>query len=789
MTTAYRRYHLASHLTVLVGIIANAVAELDALIFLIGATGVGVSYFVFRDRLISPIPRWVANTMLVAALVLMFRAATGELADVVSVIAQYLVYLQLIKLFESRTPRDQAQMLMLSLLVAISAVLTSVTLQVALVLLLYLPLAFWSVVLYQVYAGQLRTHDQRVRAGLANRNHPPSKAFDRLARRTVRRLVGLTMVGVAVTSAAVFFLMPRNIGGGAFGDWQPASYGAATGFNNEVRLGRPGTITESPTVVMEVSFHMRLMNGEINPWRENQTHRLRGAVLDDFDPDSAVWFRSRDADKVGQHGVEVFPGDRFPFTYETDDANVEIRASVRNLTSSELFTLWKPEKFAIPGVRRRLTVSPIDGVARLRNHRGPISYAVLTNPDAPTRVETGQRRTIFERPDNHFASDDSRIRALALEIIGDRVPGFDPDNPRSVLEPEVSERIVDLLTDHLSNNYAYTLDMMIVPDGQDPIETFLFESPAGHCEYFASALAALCRSVWIDARVVTGFVATEYNPENQTYTVRQSHAHAWVEALISRRTGSPSIDGETEPRPFPAEDDDARGDSDPSIIETWKTYDPSPRLSLEAVHRPPGGVFARLGQWFDELQFAWSSNVIGFDRDRQAELLRSDSSGPLGIFDRARSIAENVGSERIPGSVREDLTRSLLSFATLGAVFAVVAGLAVIAKRLVQSLVRRLIASSNPEDAETLRRKRQTRFFDRAQRLLERAGLARPAHLPASVHAHTIERDAPGVANALSRLTDLYYESRYGGRLLTGEELASADKHLEALERELSARR
>lgn len=782
MTTVYRRYHIASHLTVLVGIFANAVAELDALIFLIGATGVAVSYFVFRDRLASPIPRWVANTMLVVALVLMFRAATGELADVVSVIAQYLVYLQLIKLFESRTPRDQAQMLMLSLLVAISAVLTSVTLQVALVLLLYLPLAFWSVVLYQIYAGQLRTHAQRVRAGLAKQHDPPAKGFDRLARRTVRRLVGLTMVGVTATSVAVFFLMPRNIGGGAFGDWQPASYGASTGFNNEVRLGRPGTITESPTVVMEASFHMRLSSGGVNIWRENQTHRLRGAVLDAFDPDSAVWYRSRNADKVGQHAVEVYPGDRFPLTYEIDDANVEVRVSVRNLNSSELFTLWKPQKFAIPGARRRLTVSPVDGVARLRNHRGPISYAVLTNPDASTRVEPGQRPSIFERPDNFFAIDDSRIRGLALEILGDRVPEFNPDEPRSVLEPGVSERIVDLLTDYLSNNYAYTLDMMVVPDGEDPIETFLFERPAGHCEYFASALAALCRSVWVDARVVTGFVATEYNPQSQTYTIRQSHAHAWVEALVDRELASLPVGGESE-RVV------GFGQEYPYFIERWKTYDPSPRLSLEEVHRPPGGVFARLGQWFDELQFAWSSNVIGFDRDRQAELLRSDSSGPFGIFERARSIAENVGSERIPGSVREDLTRSLLSFATLGAICAVVAGLAVIAKRLLQAMLRRLMALRSPVDAEKLRRQRQTRFFDRAMRVLERAGLARPAFLPASVHASMIEPEAPGVARALSRLTDLYYQSRYAGRLLTGDELARAADDLRSLERELSARK
>ncbi|XOV76789.1 MAG: hypothetical protein ACFHWZ_08110 [Phycisphaerales bacterium] len=86
-----------------------------------------------------------------------------------------------------------------------------------------------------------------------------------------------------------------------------------------------------------------------------------------------------------------------------------------------------------------------------------------------------------------------------------------------------------------------------------------------------------------------------------------------------------------------------------------------------------------------------------------------------------------------------------MSFATLGA-SAVVAGLAVIAKRLLQAMLRRLMALRSPVDAERLRRQRQTRFFDRAMRVLERAGLARPAFLPASVHASMIEPEAPGAA-------------------------------------------
>ncbi|MFU8828548.1 MAG: transglutaminase TgpA family protein [Phycisphaerales bacterium] len=789
MNSSYRKFHFASHLMVLLGILANAVAEVDALIFLIGLVGVSVSYVLFRDRLVSPVPRWAINSMLVLALILMFRAATGELEAVVSVVAQYLSYLTLIKMFESRTPRDQAQVIMLSLLVAISAVLTSVTLQVALVLLLYVPVAFWTVVLFQLYSGQMRTHRSRVEAGIAQAALPPAIPLDRTSRRTIRRLVGITLVGVSITSAVVFFLMPRGLGSGAFGDWTPASHGATSGFNNEVRLGRPGTLTENPAVVLDVSFTQLLNDGRSLPYRPNQLHRLRGAVLDDFDHDSAVWYRSSRSEGT-QRPTRVHPASTFPLGYERRGATIEVSVTMRNMQSTELFTLWKPEAIAVPGSRRRITMSPVDGVIRLRNHRGPLSYSVLVAPDAPTRIEESERRTIFERGDeNIFAAEGSRIRALALEIIADRVPEFDASDPRTIRQPGVAERIATMFSDYLSNNYDYTLDMMVLGPDDDPIEAFLFDQPAGHCEYFASALAALCRSVWIDARVITGFVATEYDQASQRYTVRQSHAHAWVEALVERQldvspiTDDP-VDGDEDADQVPT----IMGDfpSGPLYIETWKTYDPSPRMSLQAIHSPPSGVMARARQWFDELQFAWSSNVIGFNRTRQTEILQADSDGPLGLFRAARELAERTRSDRDAGTAREDLIRSILSFASVFAIIIAAAGAGVVLRKLVLAyLAKAKTRGRFADDPARLERERQSRFFRSAMTLLKSRGVARPAHLPASLHAATIEAQTPAAGAAFRTLTSLYYESHYGHRILSDEQMAEAQRALDQLSESL----
>ena len=67
----------------------------------------------------------------------------------------------------------------------------------------------------------------------------------------------------------------------------------------------------------------------------------------------------------------------------------------------------------------------------------------------------------------------------------------------------------------------------------DPIEDFVANNPRGHCEYFAAALALMLRSQGIPARVVLGYRCDEWNGPGKCYQVRQSDAHAWVEAYLA----------------------------------------------------------------------------------------------------------------------------------------------------------------------------------------------------------------------------------------------------------------
>ena len=113
--------------------------------------------------------------------------------------------------------------------------------------------------------------------------------------------------------------------------------------------------------------------------------------------------------------------------------------------------------------------------------------------------------------------------------------------------PRASDRLESLVA-RLERDYTYSLAFERGGkngdgDELDPVLDFLLRDPQGHCEYFASALALLARSVGIPARVVTGYRVVERNPLGDYSIVRERHAHAWVEAHLPGRgwvTADPS---------------------------------------------------------------------------------------------------------------------------------------------------------------------------------------------------------------------------------------------------------
>jgi transglutaminase-like putative cysteine protease len=84
---------------------------------------------------------------------------------------------------------------------------------------------------------------------------------------------------------------------------------------------------------------------------------------------------------------------------------------------------------------------------------------------------------------------------------------------------------------HLQTQYRYTLDLRH-DERLEPIDEFLFVTRSGHCEYFASSMAILLRSLGVPTRSVNGFYGGEWNQYGRYVAIRQGDAHSWVEVYV-----------------------------------------------------------------------------------------------------------------------------------------------------------------------------------------------------------------------------------------------------------------
>jgi transglutaminase-like putative cysteine protease len=137
-------------------------------------------------------------------------------------------------------------------------------------------------------------------------------------------------------------------------------------------------------------------------------------------------------------------------------------------------------------------------VTREPAHQGPLAIA----PDDEA----------FERLLHIPPEIDPRVTELAREIAGDQIPFHR----------------VTRLAGYLRANHSYSL--RFAPQGE-PINDFILNRRAGHCQYFASALVMMSRAAGVPARFVTGFYAHERDGD-QRIVVRDRDAHAWVECWI-----------------------------------------------------------------------------------------------------------------------------------------------------------------------------------------------------------------------------------------------------------------
>ena len=84
----------------------------------------------------------------------------------------------------------------------------------------------------------------------------------------------------------------------------------------------------------------------------------------------------------------------------------------------------------------------------------------------------------------------------------------------------------------LRANITYNELIPPPPANQDPVDWVLFDLREGYCNYYASAMVLMLRSLGVPARMAAGFSQGNWDQAMNAYVVREKEAHTWVEVYF-----------------------------------------------------------------------------------------------------------------------------------------------------------------------------------------------------------------------------------------------------------------
>jgi transglutaminase-like putative cysteine protease len=737
--TLLRQYRVASFLLVLLAIIGFAIAELDFTTLFAGVVLAVLSWYVTEGPRGRTLPAWATNLLTLGALgyaSLDFIGGAG-LVDAMESLGRFLMWLLVIKLFSARGEREEMQRLTIATMLVLVGCLESVTLAFGLLVLAYGAIAAWAAMLHRLNAGA--DEARRVRARAPGFAPPLELAYGRRAAPQFRGLAMTAVLLVFALSVVGFFLFPR------FGRVRLSQLmgESVSGFSDEIDLRRNDRISESRREILSVQW----IDPAGEPVRSARPLLLRGAVLDSYDPALERWVSRRTSASVVAFRT-LADGTDTPLVERVDaDARLPYRArfEVRAVAVEELFSIYAPVGIST-SVPRTISVDP--RTLLLRDASGdrigrPWSYELLVQPmpDAEMLEDLGRgrparRRTGFPLPE---------MNAIAQGILAEveQTMNMPPEPGAEATEAELrthGREVARAVASWMRARFTYTTDLSALPrePGEDPIVTFLTRHRAGHCEYFASGLCAVLRALGIEARIVTGFIAMEYDESGSAYIVRESNAHAWVEV----RTGDYS----------------------------WTAIDATPEDRLLEIQDRNRSIADRFRWIYARLEFLWNSNIVGFDSFSQQDLASRVRSGwREAISERMRSVTQFAESV----VARLSLGQAGGFWFTAVGVFVGAGGLAALIVVVRRRRLRSELDVVRLPAREQRRIERDAAFYAEAVRALARAGLEKPAHLSPRAFADWLAERHGAAAEAFRPIAEEFYRVRYGGHIPSRGEVSA----------------
>lgn len=721
--------------------------------------------WLLRSGRFRPLPRWLAG--LITTLLFIYTAtALWQEAQTraVFVLGQFLVFLQIVKLFEIRGNRDYAQLIVLTVLLVVAAAINSASLIFGIVFIIHIFLTLYVCLLFHL---KLETDQAKAMLGLSEDNVPPEtlRQDQRYLGRSMRRLTMLVSVVSVAMAVVVFLFFPRGTGANVFSPLQSRPSQSLTGFSDEVSFQNIAQITQNTARVA----YVRLLHNN-QPVQGTMPLLLRGRTYNVYTgndtSNGAPWqWRNRDADKRTIM-ANLRPDEERPIAADYSGDTWRQQVTLEPNGSKSLFMLAGPVSFGMNRDRAvyyhahdetlemqdplnlplryevvsRGRLDPILLKGDLRPAAAPRGNAAqpLTLRERAARLLGGQRppRVEDEAPAPAFVS---RLDPLIAETARKpEVSGSDDSGPLAPRRPptaapsELDLQIAQNIESYLRQNFQYTLDLTDVAriSNRDPIAAFLTDFKKGHCEYFAGAMTLMLQSLGIEARLVTGFRCDEYNSWGEGYyIVRQSHAHAWVEV---------------------------RGP------EGWETFDPTSSRMADGTTGEKT-VWQQVQHAFNYLEYMWAESVVAYDRDSRNNLINTADAALVNTAgqttEAAKALKERLTRPSLFYSVSERVMTGLVLL-MIGFSLVVLAWF-VFDRWKLRQRARRIGLDALPK-SEQLRLARQLAFYDRLTQLLEARGIHRPAHITPMEFSQSISFLPPAEYDLVHRLTQVFYRVRYG---------------------------
>ncbi|MDX1631700.1 MAG: DUF3488 and transglutaminase-like domain-containing protein [Thermoanaerobaculia bacterium] len=487
----------------------------------------------------------------------------------------------------------------------------------------------------------------------------------------------------------------------------------ASGFTDVVTLDSIGSIRNNPRVVLRVRFQ----DGE-DPRHEL---RIKGATFEAYR--NRAWRQSPRAETLRRK-----PGGRFELA--PAPAARTARFWLRPLTGAKL---------PVPVNASEIEIK----VTELQRDRG--GALSLSRPSMELMeydVGLADRRYVSSVPQEPKAFEEEspaldtgsvtpRMAELADEVMGELPP----------------REAAQALERYLAAEFEYSTELL-GKGGDEPLENFLFRTRRGHCEYFASSMVLLLRSRGIPARLVTGFLGGERNRIEDYFVVRQSNAHAWVEAHLPE--------------------------------SGWALFDPTPPEGRPQVREQS---FALLfTQAWDYVVFRWDRYVLTYGLYDQMQIFRRAMRTWRAWWSRIQGPEEVESPAPETTEIEEEISKSdrtvrdALDWQSWITWLSVLLSLgALLAGTWMAWRFRRSF------DA--------TRAYERLRSRLDRAGLSvKESTAPLALQSEAEER-FPEIADPSRKIVDSYLVESFGESPLAQDEVQKVRESLQTVNRRLKGLR